>query len=57
MANKRGQPAGPNHQAIVEQALVGVYVVQRERIVYANPRHAEIYGYDVPSLLPLPTGY
>jgi diguanylate cyclase (GGDEF)-like protein/PAS domain S-box-containing protein len=55
MAQRRGQPTGPDHQAIVEQALVGVYVVQHERIVYANPRLAEIFGYDVPSLLALPS--
>lgn len=55
MADRRGHPVGPNHQAIVEHALVGVYVVQHERIVYANPRLAEIFGYDVPSLLALPS--
>lgn len=35
----------PTYQALVEQALVGVYVVQDGRIVYANPRLAEIFGY------------
>ena len=55
MAETRPQPPAPDHQAIVEQALVGVYVVQHERIVYANPRLAEIFGYDLPSLLALPS--
>jgi diguanylate cyclase (GGDEF)-like protein/PAS domain S-box-containing protein len=53
MAEKRPQQPAPNHEAIVEQALVGVYVVQNGRIVYANPRLAEIFGYDLPSLLEL----
>jgi diguanylate cyclase (GGDEF)-like protein/PAS domain S-box-containing protein len=35
----------PTYQALIEQALVGVYVVQDGRIVYANPRLAEIFGY------------
>ncbi len=32
-------------RGIVEQSLVGVYVVQDERIVYANDRLAQMYGY------------
>ena len=53
MAERRPRVSTANHEAIVEQALVGVYVVQNERIVYANPRLAEIFGYDLPSLLQL----
>ena len=33
---------GPTYEALVEQALVGVYVVQDGRIVYANPRLARV---------------
>jgi diguanylate cyclase (GGDEF)-like protein/PAS domain S-box-containing protein len=55
MAERRPQQSVPNHRAIVEQALVGVYVVQDDRIVYANPRLAEIFGYDLPALLALPS--
>jgi diguanylate cyclase (GGDEF)-like protein/PAS domain S-box-containing protein len=55
MADGRGHTIGPNHEAIVEDALVGVYVVQHGRIVYGNRRLAEIFGYDVPSLLALPS--
>lgn len=32
-------------RGIVEQSLVGIYVVQDERIVYANDRLAQMYGY------------
>lgn len=34
-------------RSLVEQSLVGVYVVQDGRFVYANPRMAEIHGYSV----------
>src|SRR6185437_1207507 len=34
-------------RSLVEQSLVGVYVIQDGRFVYANPRMAEIYGYSV----------
>jgi diguanylate cyclase (GGDEF)-like protein/PAS domain S-box-containing protein len=37
--------ASPTYQALVEQSLVGVYVVQDGRVVYANPRLAELFGY------------
>lgn len=32
-------------RGIVEQSLVGIYVVQDERIVYANDQLAQMYGY------------
>ena len=32
-------------RGIVEQSLVGIYVVQDERIVYANDRLVQMYGY------------
>jgi diguanylate cyclase (GGDEF)-like protein/PAS domain S-box-containing protein len=44
----------PNFDALVEHAVVGVYVVQDERLVYANPRLASLFGYSVPELLGLP---
>lgn len=31
---------------LVEQSQVGVYILQDEKLVYINPRFAEIYGYD-----------
>jgi diguanylate cyclase (GGDEF)-like protein/PAS domain S-box-containing protein len=32
-------------QAIVEHALVGVYVIQDDRMVYVNPKLAQLFGY------------
>ena len=46
---------GPTYEALVEQALVGVYVVQDGRLVYANPRMAELFGYTTEALLALPS--
>lgn len=37
-------------RSLVEQSLVGVYVIQDGRFAYANPRMAEIYGYSVEEL-------
>lgn len=45
----------PTYEVLVEQALVGVYVVQDGRVVYANPRLAELFGYPVPDLLAMPS--
>ena len=45
----------PTYQALVEQALVGVYVVQDGRLAYANPRLAELFGYAPDELLALPS--
>jgi diguanylate cyclase (GGDEF)-like protein/PAS domain S-box-containing protein len=48
-------PRAPTYEALVEQSLVGVYVVQDDRLVYANPRLAEMFGYTLPELLGLPS--
>ena len=32
-------------RSLVEESLVGVYIIQNGRFVYVNPRMAEIYGY------------
>ena len=32
-------------RALVEQCLVGIYVIQDDRVVYANPRFCQIFGY------------
>ncbi len=45
----------PTYQALVEQSLVGVYVVQDGRLVYANPRLAELFGYSTAALMALPS--
>jgi PAS domain S-box-containing protein len=33
-------------RTLVEQSLVGVYILQGEKFVYVNPRFAEIFGYE-----------
>ncbi len=38
-------------RALVEQSLVGVYLIQGSGFAYVNPRMAEIFGYSVPELL------
>ena len=45
----------PSFNALVERSLVGVYIVQDGRLVYANPRLAELFGYEVSDLLALPS--
>jgi|GEM_PF-1444884 len=32
-------------KALVEQSLIGIYMVDEERLIYVNPRAAEIFGY------------
>lgn len=38
------------YRGIVEHSMVGIYIVKDMRIVYANPRLAEIFGYGVDEL-------
>ena len=33
------------YRMLVERSLVGVYVIQDERLVYANEKFAELFGY------------
>ncbi len=35
----------PQFRSLVEQSIVGVYLIQDNRFVYVNPRLAEIFGY------------
>ena len=37
-------------RSLVEQSLVGVYVIQDGRFAYVNPRMADLYGYSVEEL-------
>jgi diguanylate cyclase (GGDEF)-like protein/PAS domain S-box-containing protein len=45
----------PSLDAIIEGSMAGVYVVQDDRLIYANPRVAEIFGYEPGELLALPS--
>ncbi|MCD6052773.1 MAG: putative Hybrid histidine kinase, partial [Verrucomicrobia bacterium] len=40
--------------ALVEQSLVGIYMIQDGILVYVNPRMAEIHGYTVDELINVP---
>ena len=43
------------YEALVEQALTGVYIVSGDRFRYVNPRFAEIFGYSVEEILAMPS--
>jgi PAS domain S-box-containing protein len=49
--------AEAKYRALVEQSLVGVYILQNERLVYLNPKAADILGYTQQELLDLPNAY
>ena len=40
-------------RSLVEESLTGVYLIQGERLVYCNPRLAEIFGYSRQEMLAL----
>jgi two-component system, sensor histidine kinase and response regulator len=42
-------------RSLVEQSLVGIYIIQEGRFLYANPKMAEITGYEPEELLALPS--
>jgi PAS domain S-box-containing protein len=37
--------AEAKYRSLVEESLVGVYIIQGDRFAYVNPRFAEIFGY------------
>jgi len=43
--------AESKYRALVEQSLMGVYISQNDRIVYVNPKAAELVGYTPQELL------
>jgi PAS domain-containing protein len=42
---KAKKEAEEKYWALVEQTLVGIYILQDERLVYVNPKLADIVGY------------
>lgn len=54
-AERARQRAEDRFTAVVDQAVDGVYVVQDERLVYANARMAALTGYDPDELLAMPS--
>jgi two-component system cell cycle sensor histidine kinase/response regulator CckA len=49
--------AEAKYRGLVEQSLVGVYILQNEKLVYLNPKGADILGYTQQELLDLPWAY
>ena len=49
--------AEAKYRGLVEQSLVGVYIIQNNRLVYVNPKGADILGYSPQELLDLPWAY
>ena len=54
-ADRARQRAEDRFAAVVDELVDGVYVVQDERLVYANARLAALTGYDVEELLAMPS--
>jgi PAS domain S-box-containing protein len=42
------------YSSLVNSALVGIFIVQNERLVFCNPKLAQIFEYTVESLLEIP---
>ena len=49
--------AEAKYRGLVEQSLVGVYILQNDALVYVNPKGADILGYAQQELLDLPWAY
>gem|GEM_PF-1631622 len=41
--------AEAKYRSLVEESLVGVYIIQNGKFAYVNPTLAEVFGYDSPS--------
>src|SRR5438105_4771706 len=48
---ERGRESESHFRALVEQSIVGIYMIDEGRFVYANPRMCEILGYPLEELL------
>ena len=44
-------------RGLVEQSLMGVYIMQNERVVYLNPKAAELLGYTQQEMLAAPNAF
>src|SRR5262245_23878632 len=54
-AEEATRQAEAKFRGLVEQSLVGIYVIQDGRYQYVNPKLAEILGYSVEELLAFPS--
>ena len=51
MAEEALRESEHKYSSLVEDALIGVYIIKDGRIVFANDKFAEIYGYDKSELI------
>ena len=49
--------AEAKYRALVEQSLMGVYIMQNGRLVYVNPKAADLLGYTQQELIDSPTPF
>ncbi len=49
--------AEAKYRALVEQSLMGVYIVQNDRLVYVNPKAAVLLGYTQQELVDSPSAF
>jgi PAS domain S-box-containing protein len=49
--------AEAKYRGLVEQSLVGVYILQTDRLVYVNPKGSDILGYTQQELIDLPWAF
>jgi two-component system, cell cycle sensor histidine kinase and response regulator CckA len=49
--------AEAKYRALVEQSLMGVYILQNERLVYTNPKAADMLGYTQQELIDSPFAF
>ncbi|MCX7878133.1 MAG: PAS domain S-box protein [Ignavibacteria bacterium] len=50
-AEEEIKEAEEKFRSLVENALIGIYILQGEKLVYVNPRYCEIFGYDHSEIL------
>ncbi len=50
-ANQALQEAESTYRALIEQSIAGIYMIDRGKVVYGNPRAAEIFGYQFGELV------
>jgi PAS domain S-box-containing protein len=49
--------AEAKYRGLVEQSLMGVYILQNDRLVYLNPKAADLLGYTQQELLDAPNAF
>jgi two-component system cell cycle sensor histidine kinase/response regulator CckA len=49
--------AEAKYRGLVEQSLMGVYILQHDRLVYLNPKAADLLGYTQQELLDAPNAF